>query len=183
MNTKILVCLDGSKLAEAILPYVADSCSRPDTELELVQVVPSQVTIPPPQSMHTMTFGRETRPGKTAASDLGSTSLPEAGLEAELKEIEREQSRAKNYLEGLAGKLRKQGLKVTTLILEGDARDKILSHIQKGKIAVVALSTHGEGGMERGLLGGVTQHILKESPVPVLLIKPRGKAVKKEEEY
>ena len=94
----------------------------------------------------------------------------------ELKEIEKEQGQAKDYLEGLAAWLRTKGLKVKTVVWEGDIKESILAYIEKSKATVVVLTTHGAGGMdEERLLGGVAQFVMKESPAPVLLLKPVGK--------
>jgi nucleotide-binding universal stress UspA family protein len=179
MFTKTLVCLDGSKLAEAVIPYVINACCQPDTELILFQVITSHITIPPPQSIHTLTFGRETRPGRTSTSDMGSFT-PEAGVGPELKEIEREQAKALDYLESIAVGLRRLGANVKTVVWEGDVKESILAYVSTRKISVVAVTTHGAGGMGESLMGGVAQYIMKESPVPVVLVKPEGKP--KEEE-
>jgi nucleotide-binding universal stress UspA family protein len=183
MFKKTLVLLDGSKLAEEIIPYITDACSRPDSEVVLLQVNTSHITIAPPQSIHTLTYGRETKPGTTSASDMSEHFIPESGAGSELKEIEREQSKSKGYLEDVADRLRAQGMKVKTVTLEGDVNETIVNHIQNSHVSVVALTTHGASGMDRGLLGSVAQYVMKESPVPVLLVKTRGKAVKKEEQY
>jgi nucleotide-binding universal stress UspA family protein len=182
MFRKTLVCLDGSKIAEEVLPYLISVCAHQDNELVLLQVITTHITIPPPQSMHTMTFGQKTRPGMSAASDMGSslTAEPEAG--AQLAEIEKEQARARQYLESVAGRLRAQGVKVKTVVLEGDIKETVIDHIANSQVSLVAMTTHGAGGMEHGLLGSVAQYILKESPAPVLLVKSRRKVVKKEEE-
>jgi nucleotide-binding universal stress UspA family protein len=174
MFTKTLVCLDGSKLAESVIPYVINACCQPETELVLFQVITSHITIPPPQSIHTLTFGRETKPGRTSTSDIGSFT-PEAAVGQELKEIEREQAKAQDYLESIAARLRKLGANVKTVVWEGDIKESIIAYTSTRKISVVAITTHGSGGMGEALLGGVAQHIMKESPVPVLLVKPEGK--------
>jgi nucleotide-binding universal stress UspA family protein len=182
MFRKTLVCLDGSKTAEEVLPYIIDSCARQDIELVLLQIITSHITIPPPQSIHTMTFGQKTRPGITATSDMGSSLTAEPETGAQLAEIEKEQARARQYLESLAARLRTQGVKVKTVVLEGDVKETLIDYIANSQVSLVALTTHGAGGMERGLLGSVAQYVLKESPVPVLLVKSRGKAVRREEE-
>ena len=182
MFKKTLVLLDGSKLAEEIIPFVTDACSRPDSVVELLQVSTSYITIAPPQSIHTISYSRQTKPGTTSASDSSEHFIPESGAGAEFKEIEREQSKAKGYLDDVADRLRAQGMKVQTVTLEGDVNQTIINHIRNSHISVVALTTHGASGMDRGLLGSVAQHVMKESPVPVLLVKTRGKPVKNEEE-
>ena len=52
MFKKTLVLLDGSKLAEEIIPYITDACAGKDHEVELLQINTSYITIAPPQSIH-----------------------------------------------------------------------------------------------------------------------------------
>ena len=66
-------------------------------------------------------------------------------------------------------------------VWEGDIKESIIGYISKQQVSAVVLATHGAGGMGENLLGGVAQYVLKESPVPVVLVKPVGKP--KEEEY
>jgi nucleotide-binding universal stress UspA family protein len=180
MFKKTLVCLDGSKLAEEAIPYIINACHQPEGELVLFRVITSHITIPPPQSIHTLTFGRKTKPGSTSTSDSGSfTQEADAGVE--LKEIARERNDATDYLEGLASNLRAKHANVKVVVWEGDIKESIISYIANRQITVVVLTTHGSSGMGEYLLGGVAQYVLKESPVPVVLVKPIGKP--KEEEY
>jgi nucleotide-binding universal stress UspA family protein len=180
MFKKTLVCLDGSKLAEEAIPYVINACHQPEAELVLFQVFTSHITIPSPQSIHTLTFGRKTKPGPTSTSDVGPFNR-DADVGVEFKEIVRERNDATDYLEGLARNLRMKGANVKVVVWEGDIKESIISYISNHQISAVVLTTHGASGMGENLLGSVAQYIMKESPVPVVLVKPVGKP--KEEEY
>lgn len=175
MFNKTLVCLDGSKLAEEILRYVIGHCLGLESEVILLKIITAHITIPPPESAHVMTFGRDSKPDQIHTTDVGkSTTLePKAGLQ--LREIEREQSEAKVYLENIADLFRSKDLKAKTLTLQGDAGETILNYAKSSNVSLIALTTHGDGGLKRGLLGRVAQYILKESEIPVLIVKPRGK--------
>jgi nucleotide-binding universal stress UspA family protein len=174
MLKKVLVCLDGSALAEEILPFAIGQCLQED-EVILMNVITAHITIPPPESTHVLTFGRESKPDQIHTTDVGkSTTLePKAGLE--LREIEREQGEAKAYLNSLAERFRTKDLKIKTLTLQGDVRDSILNYAKSSNVSLIAMTTHGSGGLKRSLLGSVAQFILKESEIPVLIIKPKGK--------
>jgi nucleotide-binding universal stress UspA family protein len=174
MFNKTLVCLDGSKLAEEILSYVFGHCLGLGSEVVLLNVITAHITIPPPQSTHVLTFGRNSKPDQIHTTDIGkSTTLePKAGLE--LREIEREQGEAKAYLENIANQFRSKDLKVKTVTLQGDVGNSILNYAKSSNVSLIALTTHGIGGLKRGLLGGVAQQILKEAEIPVLIIKPKG---------
>lgn len=172
MFTKTLVCLDGSKLAEQILPIVAESCHAGDNEIILLQVVTSEITIPPLQSTHVPPFVG--KPVKQSAKKSGyeTGQNPEPGVGAQFSEIASEEFEGKRYLESIARRLRKEGLKVKTVTLEGDVVQTVLEYANQNKITTIALTTHGNGGLKHGTLGGVTQAILKEWNLPVLVIKP-----------
>jgi nucleotide-binding universal stress UspA family protein len=174
MYNKTLVCLDGSKLAEEILPFIIGHSQGIGSEVVILKVITAHITIPPPESTHIITFGIDSKPDQIHTTDIGkSTTLePKAGLQ--LREIEREQGEAKVYLENIAGQFRSKGLKVKTLTLQGDVGDTILNYVKSANISLIALTTHGNSGLKHGLLGSVAQFILKESEIPVLIVKPHG---------
>ena len=177
MFQRTLVCLDGSKMAEEILPYATEHCSGFKSEVILLQVINAHITIPPPESTHVLTFGLDSKPDQVHTSDLGKTTTlePKAGLQ--LKEIEREQGEAKVYLDGIAAKLRAQDLKVKTVTLQGDVSDSILNYARSSNISLIAITTHGKSGLKGSVMGRVAANILKEASIHVLLIKPSGKKI------
>ena len=174
MFKKALVCLDGSKLAEEILPYAAEACMLSENEIILLQVIATKITIPPPQSIHAFTLGRKFKPTPTTASDLEGDTTPEAQAGVQLKEIEREQGSAKEYLDRAARPYRIRGLKIRTLVLEGNAGETIVNYARTSGVSLIALTTHGSGGLKHTGLGQTAQFVLRESVLPVLIIKPGG---------
>jgi nucleotide-binding universal stress UspA family protein len=172
MFEKTLVCLDGSKLAEQILPYITQSCQANNSEIILLQVIAAEITIPPLQSVHVPPFIRKSGTRPATISDIGSSATLEPEVGAQLSEIAREEFEAKRYLDAVARPLRKIGLKVRTVALEGDVVETVLAYAAKHKISLIALTTHGNGGLKHGTLGKVTQSILKGWNLPVLVIKP-----------
>jgi nucleotide-binding universal stress UspA family protein len=103
----------------------------------------------------------------------------------QLAAIEKEQDHIQRHLESLAHPLRGKGLKVTTLILQGEPGQTIIRWAEKHGVTLIALSSHGHDGLERGGfgrdapnvlksgLGRVAQEVLKGSTLPVLIIKPK----------
>lgn len=173
MFEKILVGLDGSPLAEQILPYVTETCLRLKSEVVLLQVVTAGITISPPQSIHVPPFRGKIKPDSVPVSDIAGEFNVESQVEPQLEEIEREQSDTKVYLEKLARPLRREGLKVKTAIVEGEPASSIAEYADKNKISLIALTSHGEGGAKRAGLGNVAQSLLKSSNLPILIIKPK----------
>lgn len=148
MFQKILVCLDGSKLAEQIMPYVAEQAARFGSSLVLFQVV-SLSSIPTP---------------------TGIESVPMAVPDTLLKDAE---LAAMDYLSALAGPLRDRGLKVQCVTMIGHPAETIISYADENKFDLVALATHGRSGLKRMVFGSVADLVVRKAGLPILLIKPR----------
>ena len=144
MYKKILVPLDGSKLAECVLPHVtaiAAGCGI--QEVVLVRVVePIPVEAPP-------------------AIDF--EVVQKAGTKA-----------AEKYLAKTKTKLSKKGLNVEAKVLTGRPGENITEFAERNKVDIIALATHGRSGISRWIFGSVADKIVRSSSVPVLLIKPEG---------
>lgn len=81
---------------------------------------------------------------------------------------------AGEYLARIARAARRQGLEVRTRVVE--ARDAAAAIVgQAGEAGtVIAMATHGRGGLKRLMLGSVTERVLRGTPVPVLAFHPTG---------
>jgi nucleotide-binding universal stress UspA family protein len=148
MFQKILVCLDGSKLAEQILPYAAEQAVRFGSNLVLLQVV-SLASVPAP---------------------TGIESVPVAVPDNLLAEAE---AAAKDYLDVLALPLREKGLKVQCVTVIGHPAESIVSYAEENRFDLVALATHGRSGLKRLVFGSVADYVIRKSGRPILLIKPK----------
>jgi nucleotide-binding universal stress UspA family protein len=152
MFKKILVCLDGSKLAEQIVPYAAEEAIHFDGKLVLLQVVQEPVAFSPGIP------GDAPVPIETAAMVEGTKEALD---------------RARDYLEKLAGPLRKRGIQVKTVAIPGGASEAILDYASTNNVNLIAIATHGRGGLRRAVFGSVADHVLRESGLPVLVIRPQ----------
>jgi nucleotide-binding universal stress UspA family protein len=185
MFDKILICLDGSRLAESILPVAAENFLPLKSELVLLKITNSYITLAPPQSVHIPPLGGKIDPKSIPVSDVAGEFTTESEVEPQLAAIEKEQDENKRYLERLAGPLRKKGLKLTTLVLQGDAADTIIHWAEKHGATLIALTSHGQSGLEKAGfdrdapeavkpgLGRVAQQVVKLSQVPVLIVRPK----------
>ena len=151
MFEKILVCLDGSKLAEQILPYAVEQAKRFNSKIVLLQayLVPST---------------------ELAAATQGA---PAAAPQVLQQEEQRLQKEATDYLEEVADPLRENGLDVACVVLNGIAGDVIVGYAQNEPVDLIALATHGHSGLGRIVFGSVADHVLRESGLPILVIKPQ----------
>lgn len=88
--------------------------------------------------------------------------------------IAHEQAEVQDYLNGIALLMRHEGLEVETQVcVTHDAPSTIQQAALQHASDVIAMTTHGRGGLSRLLLGSVAVQVLRDSPVPVLLSQPR----------
>ncbi|MDP3879057.1 MAG: universal stress protein [Dehalococcoidales bacterium] len=151
MFDKILVCLDGSNLAEQILPYAIEQATHFNSKVILLQAFSISSNI--------------------AAAEASEASVVGADLIRE--EAQRLETEARVYLEKIAKSLQEKGLDVTCVVLQGQAGETIINYAQKENINLIALATHGHSGLGRVIFGSVADHVLRQSGLPVLIIKPR----------
>jgi nucleotide-binding universal stress UspA family protein len=152
----VVVPLDGSGLAEAVLPVVRELALRLKLEVVLVRVLPHVYSAPP-----------------DALLPVFGMNLPNQ------REIRaRERSAATEYLNGKVEHLRAAGLsEVSSLVIDGSAGGaaaEIIDLAKKTSNNLVAMSTHGASGIGRWLVGNVTERVVRYSSDPVLVIRPRS---------
>jgi len=81
---------------------------------------------------------------------------------------------AKTYLERQATELRQHGIAVETIREPGDPAMQLLALCASQSIAMIVMTTHGRTGLTRTALGSVADHLLRNSTLPVLLIRSVG---------
>jgi len=155
---KILVPLDGSKLAEVVLPYVQELAQRFDSEVTLIHVV-----VPLSKLV------AETMPATLEATGAGAAF----GLEAASEALKVEQEGARSYLAKVVKRLKGRQIKVRAEIVEGVAGDAIVEYAHGHAMDLIAMSTHGRSGLRRLVFGSVADQVLRQAVTPVLLIRSR----------
>jgi nucleotide-binding universal stress UspA family protein len=87
-----------------------------------------------------------------------------------------EKARAEAYLEHVAAKIREQGMPVRTLVvIARHAVKAVLEEAAAQASNLIALATHGRGGLQRLLLGSVADKLVRAAASPVLVYHPTGK--------
>jgi nucleotide-binding universal stress UspA family protein len=74
-------------------------------------------------------------------------------------------------LQGLASRLKGQGLTVDFEEPEGDPADTVTRRAQELGADLIAMTTHGRTGLGRLLLGSVAESVIRKAPCPVLLVR------------
>ncbi|WP_135304641.1 universal stress protein [Haloarcula amylovorans] len=72
----------------------------------------------------------------------------------------------------VADVVRERGVDVATDVVQGDPARTIVEHADRFDVGLVVMPTHGRPGLERVLLGSVTERVVNTSPVPVLVVNP-----------
>lgn len=144
MYEKILVPLDGSALAECVLPHVkAIAAGRGTGQVVLLRVV-------------------EPLPAGTPPA-IDFELVQKAGVKA-----------AEEYLARIKAELSKEGLNVEAKVLTGRPAETITEFAQRNKVDLITLATHGRSGISRWVFGSVADKLVRSSSAPVLLIRPKG---------
>lgn len=148
MNYKhVIVPLDGSDLAECVLPHleaVASNCQI--TTLELVRAVE-------PIEMH-----------YRAAVPIDAAQEKQINQSA-IKEAE-------DYLQNVKSRLDSSRMNVTTKVLSGRVADVLADYLKRSDADLLIMATHGRSGPSRWIWGSIADRLLHISDIPVFLVRP-----------
>ncbi len=143
MYKKILVPLDGSEMAEAVLPHAEALAKLENAELVILRV-----------------------PIIPAGEYISLDPLVTATIRNDIRE------EATKYVNETVNKLAKDHVKATGLTREGPVPDTILEAAEQTHADLIAMSTHGRTGIKRWLMGSVADKIVHHAHIPVMLIHP-----------
>ena len=154
---RILLPLDGSALAEAVEPYVIPIAKKFGSELILLQVV---------------------TPFEGIASSIASGGVDAAisgdiGLDAARKQVKAEKETAVEYLSSVSKRLAADRIVTRTEVVEGAPAESILKFAKEADVSMIGMSTHGRRGLGRAVFGSVADRVLRNSDLPVLIVRPQ----------
>lgn len=84
---------------------------------------------------------------------------------------------ARSYLEAARGHLTPDAEGVVTTVWSGPAAAAILKAAETYGVDMIVMTTHGRSGRERDMFGSTADAILRDAPMPVLVLRPRREAV------
>jgi nucleotide-binding universal stress UspA family protein len=149
MFHSILVPLDGSSFSEQALPLALTIARRAGIPLQVAHV-------------------------HLALAPL--YAYPRVGFENTLDPKFREQERA--YLDGVVPRLGSvANHALSSALLDGPVPEALLEHVAARGADLVVMSSHGRGPLSRLWLGSVTDHFVRRSSVPVLVVRPRDEKI------
>jgi nucleotide-binding universal stress UspA family protein len=139
---RAVVALDGSPVAEAIIPFILEIAGPLDMEVVLVRV---NRPIPP--------------------------EVIEGSRHVTVEDPEASRVDAEEYLAPVAVELRKKGVRASTQVRRGDPAEEIVLAARDSDAGLIAMTTHGRSGLGRLLFGSVAEAVLRESRLPVFLMR------------
>jgi len=148
MYKKIMVPLDGSELAECVLPHVEAFIKGFNTsDVILVRVV---------------------EPERSYSGEYVISPEMLAKRESET------QSSAKDYLDKIVNRLKHEGTALHAEVIVGRVTESLANYAVENDIDLILIATHGHSGVTRWVRGSVADKILRSADVPVLMVRAPG---------
>jgi nucleotide-binding universal stress UspA family protein len=143
MYKRILLTLDGSEMSEQALPVAVELAKRFQSELFLLRVIYPLA--------------------KSYRSGLSSVSAIQKA-EEQLRIL------AYDYLEKFTDELKKEDINTTIDSVIGVPYKEIILYTERQAIDLIVMCTRGESGISRWLLGSTTDHVIRGSRIPLIVI-------------
>jgi nucleotide-binding universal stress UspA family protein len=141
---RILIALDGSPLAERSLKPALRLAELEGAEIHLLRIVPADRNIPLGELQATV--------GPARASDVQDALW---------------------YVSGVRILLSERDVRVRTAVrVADDIPSAILDYAETHDVDVIAIGTHGRGGLARVAVGSVADRLVREANISVLAIHP-----------
>ncbi|MEJ2740515.1 MAG: universal stress protein [Dehalococcoidia bacterium] len=147
MYNKILVPLDGSELAECVLPHVESIAKGCHTKNIIFIRVVEPVVLP-------------VADGEYFSSNVWTQ------IESQ------EKATAVNYLNDIVNRVQYEGINVEAKVILGRVAESVVDFATKNEIDLIIIATHGRSGVNRWLRGSVANRVLHAIRSPILIIPP-----------
>src|SRR4029450_10556067 len=142
MYKRVLVPLDGSLVAEGIIPFIMEIAGPLDLQVVLLRVL---VPVPP--------------------------MAVEGTRQVVIEDFAKHRAEAAEYLAAMASELRAKGVRVTKGVRRGEPVAEILAGAREAEADLIAMTTHGRSGLGRLLFGSVAEAVLRQAEIPVFLMR------------
>ncbi len=149
MYKKIMVPLDGSELAECVLPHV-EAISK---GCEVKDVVLVRVVEP-----------LDLQPDTYMALSGDELLRIESGRKSEAEE----------YLKKATKQLQESVIRVRSEVLSGKTAESLAEYASKNGVDLIVIATHGRSGISHWYWGSVAERVLRSTCVPVLMVRAPG---------
>jgi nucleotide-binding universal stress UspA family protein len=176
MYKKIIVPLDGSELAECVLPHVENIAKAMETEeIILITVLERVVNLTPKSTTRKPSGAAPENWTDIAFSDRPYTAK-RLEFDASLKVpvvTGKMLKQGQRYLAQVAEPLVKKGIKAGITVLMGEAAEQIVDFASDENADLIIMASHGRSGFSRWAMGSVAEKVFHGSSVPILLVKAK----------
>jgi nucleotide-binding universal stress UspA family protein len=157
----LIVPLDGSAVAEQVLPHAIELAKGLNVDITLITAVLSEF---------------EYRKYIEERVEVIAGSTATRVFKGPYEEFKNEAAaKAMRYLHEVSKRLKAEGVpNVSQRLLQGQPADAIISLAQEIPGSLVAMTTHGRSGVQRWLLGSVADRVVRQADAPVLLIRAQS---------
>jgi len=170
----IVVPLDGSELAECVLPHVENiAMTSGAIEVILITVTERVASLMPKHEPENLNANQNEFQPAIAFADR-----PYTGRHFEINPAQKIPAVAgkmikqgQRYLSKLAEELSKKGIKAGVVVLMGEAAEQIVDFAGSEKADLIIMASHGRSGFSRWAMGSVAEKVYHGSNVPILLVK------------
>lgn len=147
MYKRILVPLDGSSRAEAIIPHVEDLARCYGAKVIFLQVLEPDPILVGPYDAQALVMSAE-------------------DTEERLSEID-------SYLAGWEGEFRAKAIEAKRVVARGPVVGNIINAAERENVDLIAMASHGRSGLSRVFYGSVAAGVLQRVERPILLVRAR----------
>jgi len=150
MYQTILVPLDGSRRAEAILGHVEDMAKRDNAKVVFLKVEEEPIML-----------------DRDEVIDIDRYHVA----------FERQKERSQAYLDGIKARFNGRDIQADTRLAFGPVVKAVLKTASETGADLIAMATHGISGLARVSYGSVAAGVLQAAELPILLIRSCGDPV------
>lgn len=143
---QILIATDGSKAAESVADFGIEIARCSGAKVYAVYVID--------------------------LTSLDSVLMDESWVKNAYEHFERVGREAICYIEE---NVKAAGIETVPILLKGNPAEKILDFAEEQKVDMIVMGSTGKSGVERFMLGSVSEKVIRHSKVPVLVVRERIK--------
>lgn len=187
MAEKILIPLDGTELAEQVVPFVGEIAKAGGFDVVLLSIIDPEDLNVTETAGEGVLSGRDTGTGgsgtgmnmshRGVGGATGMVWMAPLGSPSDLSDdeasaLDEANQSTRDYLSAVEKKLEALGVNTDTRLGFGNADHEITDEAIKSGATLIAMSARSARFWERGALGTTTNRVIDGSPMPVLVFKP-----------
>jgi nucleotide-binding universal stress UspA family protein len=177
MYKKVVVPLDGSKLAETALPHleeIAKGCSIPEVMLvSVTEKITGGITTKEAFEQFVSENPKSAPLAQMGSAQIGVVYVSNKSGAQKIPSTMGKMARsASDYLCKVADGLGKKGFNVNATVIIGNPAEEIIKFVEDKCADLIIMASRGKSGFSRWDMGNIAEKVVKASSVPVLVVKP-----------